>query len=84
MTQSDIQSRIQEKFPNSHVEVKDLTGTADHYQVLIMAPQFSGKSMIDQHRMVKALFEADIASGDLHALSLKTYTPDEWAKKGGL
>ncbi len=63
------------------MSLKDLTGTGDHWQVTIVTQAFAGKSMLDQHRMVKALFEADIASGAVHAFSLKTYTPEAWSKR---
>ncbi len=82
ISQNEIQKRIEEKLAGASVRVVDLTGTSDHYQVMIMCPQFEGKSMIDQHRLVKSIFDKDIASGELHALSLKTFTPQEWAKRG--
>jgi acid stress-induced BolA-like protein IbaG/YrbA len=82
MTPSQIQQKIEEKLPGSKALVHDLTGTADHYQVVVISPQFEGKSMIDQHRMVKGVFDKDIASGEVHALSLKTFTPLEWEKRG--
>jgi acid stress-induced BolA-like protein IbaG/YrbA len=81
MTQLQLQQKIEEKLPGSVVQVQDLTGTSDHYQVLVVSPAFVGKSMIEQHRMVKGVFEADIASGEVHALSLKTFTPEEWEKR---
>lgn len=82
MTQDEIQKKIETRFPGSQVLVHDLTGTADHYQVTVISTFFEGKSMIDQHRMIKAVFDQDIASGDVHALSLKTFTPGEWKKRG--
>ena len=82
MSPNEVQKRIEQTLKDSQVEVRDLTGTADHYQVIVISSLFEGKSMIDQHRMVKAVFEKDIASGNVHALTLRTYTPSEWAKKG--
>ncbi len=72
---------IEGKFPGSQVELRDLTGTGDHWQVTVVSSAFQGKSMLDQHRLVKSVFEADIASGAVHAFSLKTYTPEEWSQK---
>jgi acid stress-induced BolA-like protein IbaG/YrbA len=83
MSPQDVQKKIEEKMPGSKAHVQDLTGTADHYQVVVISSLFEGKSMIDQHRMVKSVFDKDIASGEVHALSLKTFTPTEWEKKGG-
>ena len=82
MTVKDIENKIVESFPGSTVEVRDLTGTEDHYQALVVSPAFEGKTMIQQHRMVKAIFDEKIQSGELHALSLKTYSPQEWLKHG--
>ena len=80
MTVADVQKIIEEKLPGSQAMVKDLTGTQDHYQVTVISSSFEGKKMIDQHRMVKAIFDPDIQSGVVHALSIKTFTPAEWAK----
>ena len=82
MLPPEIEKKICEKFPGSRVEIRDLTGTADHWQVTVVSEAFQGKSMLEQHRLVKGIFEAEIASGNLHAFSLKTYTPEEWSKKG--
>lgn len=80
-TPDEIKSMIRGKFPDAEVSLKDLTGTGDHWQVTITTKAFEGKPMLEQHRMVKSVFEADIASGAVHAFSLKTYTPDEWLKR---
>ncbi len=81
MQPPEIQQRIEAVLPGAKVMIRDLTGTADHWEVTVISPIFQGKRMLDQHRMVKGLFEKEIASGSLHALSLKTYTPEEWSKK---
>jgi stress-induced morphogen len=57
--------------PGADVEVKDLTGTQDHFEATIVAPQFEGKSRIEQHQMVyRAL--GDSMKADIHALALTT------------
>ena len=57
--------------PGADVEVKDLTGTKDHFQATIAAPQFQGKSLIEQHQMIyRAL--GDAMNADIHALALTT------------
>jgi acid stress-induced BolA-like protein IbaG/YrbA len=81
MSPLDIENVIKNKLPGAEAFVTDLTGTQDHYQVVIVSSLFEGKKMIEQHRMVKSFFDADIQSGELHALSLKTYTPSEWGRK---
>jgi stress-induced morphogen len=64
----------------SHLVVTDLTGTKDHWEALIVADAFSGKSRIEQHQMVYAAL-GELMSGPVHALALKTYSPDSWAKQ---
>jgi stress-induced morphogen len=81
MLPSEIQKRIESRWPGSSVEIRDLTGTSDHWQVTVVSKAFEGKSMLEQHRMVKGLFETEIASGNLHAFSLKTWTPEEWTRR---
>ena len=56
--------------------MRDMTGTADHYEVRVVAEAFQGKSLIERHRMVYASLQ-DVLGGALHALSLKTLTPGE-------
>ena len=74
MTPEQISERIKTNLKDSRVEIADLTGTRDHYQATIASDVFKGKLMIDQHRLIYKLFEKEIASGELHALTLKTYS----------
>lgn len=62
--------------PGATVEVRDMTGTADHYEVRVIAGQFAGLSSLERHRLVYAAVQ-DVMGGPLHALSLKTLTPGE-------
>lgn len=72
-----IQELLLNALPQSEVVVQDTTGTRDHFQVLVISPQFEGKSMVEQHQMVyKAL--GDLMREAIHALALKTYTPEQW------
>lgn len=71
MEPSRIQEILTAALPGAEVEVKDLTGTKDHFQATIAAPQFAGKSLIEQHQMVyRAL--GDAMKGPIHALALTT------------
>jgi len=68
----EIERLIAEALPGAEVEVVDETGTADHLRATVRAPQFEGKSRIDQHRMVKAAVQHRMDDGAIHALSVKT------------
>ncbi|MBL7714185.1 MAG: BolA family transcriptional regulator [Bdellovibrionales bacterium] len=85
MTPEQLKARIEKLGPGTQVEVIDLTGTEDHYQTIIVSPAFEGKMMMEQHRMVMGLLQAEIDSGEVHALTMKTFSPvqyDRYTKKG--
>ena len=84
MTPTQLQSRLEELAPGTRAEVVDLTGTQDHYQATIISPVFSGKMMIDQHRMIFALVQKEVDSGELHALTLKTFSPEKFKSFGDI
>jgi stress-induced morphogen len=74
MTTDDLRARLLAAFPGAQVEVGDLTGTSDHFEASVAAPQFAGRSRIEQHQMVyRAL--GDAMKGEIHALALKTKAP---------
>lgn len=83
MTPEQLKQRIEKMAPGTRVDVVDLTGTQDHYQAVVVSPAFEGKLTIEQHRQVFALFKSEIDSNEVHALTLKTYTPEQYARAGG-
>ena len=66
---------IRAQMPDADVVVTDLTGTMDHYDIRVRSQAFTGKSLLDQHRMVYAALEAARQDGRIHALQLKTEVP---------
>lgn len=72
MTAKDMEIRLLEAFPGSEVLVTDLTGGANHFEVRIRAPHFQGKNRIEQQRSIMSVFSAELASGEVHALTMKT------------
>jgi stress-induced morphogen len=79
---SQVEELLARAFPGADIELVDLTGTKDHYQARIVSPAFVGKSLIDQHKLVYAAL-GEAMHGPIHALALKTYTPEGWAKHTG-
>ena len=75
-----IRDRILTALPGSEVEVRDTTGTGDHFEARVVSPGFVGKSMVDQHQAVYAPLKDVLGTGELHALALKTYSPEQWQK----
>jgi len=79
---SKVQELLAQAFPGADIELVDLTGTKDHYQARIVSTAFAGKSLIEQHKLVYGAL-GDAMNGPIHALALKTYTPEAWAKQTG-
>ena len=75
---ADLQALIESAFPNSEIEVD---GDGYNHRITIISDQFQQQNRVQRQQLVyQALGEA-IRSGQLHALQMKTYTPEEWAKK---
>jgi stress-induced morphogen len=70
----DIRQRIEASIPGASAEVEDYTGGGDHFRATVTAAAFKGRSRIEQHRLVYEIFGQEIG-GPIHALSLKTQTP---------
>ena len=72
----EVRLLIEASLPGADVEVSDQTGTQDHLQANVTAPQFEGLSRIEQHRLVKKAVQARFDDGSIHALSIKTAPKD--------
>lgn len=79
----EIGRRIRAALPDAEVQVKDLTGTGDHFEARVVSERFEGKTMVEQHQMVYAPLQDLLQAGTLHALALRTYTPEQWKRFGG-
>ena len=77
-----LEARIKAALPDAQVTVRDLTGTGDHFEARVVSGAFEGKSMLDQHAAVYAPLQDLLDSGALHALALRTYSPEQWKKFG--
>lgn len=75
-TPEKIKLIVEEKMPGSRVQVKDLTGTQDHYELVVVSKDFQGKNLVERHRMVYGLFGSAVGA-EIHALSVKAFTPEE-------
>ena len=75
MNANDIEKRIKDRFPGADVTIKDLAGDGDHYSAHVVAPQFKGKTRVQQHKMVYDALDGRMG-GVLHALALTTAVKD--------
>ena len=74
-TAADLKQRIESALPGAEANVEDLTGGGDHFRAEVVSERFAGLSRIDQHKLVYDVFGDEIG-GPIHALSLKTTTPE--------
>ncbi len=80
MTPAEMKTRLEKAYPGDPVEVVDLTGTHDHYQVMITSNEFRGLSRIQQHKHVMGVFADELKTGEVHALTIQTKLPDAEVK----
>ena len=75
ITKTDVINLITKKLPNSQVFVENLKGNA-HLQVTVISDEFNVLSLVKQHQLVYSALKQELASEAIHALALKTETPN--------
>lgn len=73
-----IKGWIEGSLACDHVEV---AGDGHHFEAVIVSAAFRGKSQVQQHQMVYSALGGRMA-GEIHALSMQTFTPEDWAAQG--
>ena len=79
VTPESIRTSIAEALRCEHLEVR---GDGQHWEAIIVSPAFEGLSKIRQHQLVYAAL-GDRMREEIHALSMTTLTPEQWAKARG-
>ena len=74
-TPEQVKSYISEKLPCTHLAVE---GDGQHFYATIVSPEFAGKRLVQRHQLVYAAL-GDRMKAEIHALSIKAFTPDEFA-----
>ena len=74
MAADEIEAMIKDSLPGAEVEMRDLAGDNDHWAAKVVAPQFAGKSRVQQHKLVYEALDGKMG-GVLHALQLTTEPP---------
>ena len=77
MTAEELRSHIVNGLPCVHAEV--LGDDGQHFEAVIVSPQFTGISRVQQHQRVYQALR-DRMRAEVHALSLRTFTPEAWAQ----
>ena len=74
VTPESIRQGIVAGLQCEHIEVR---GDGQHFEAIIVSSEFAGKNRIQRQQHVNAVLKPYFDSGELHALSMKTITPDE-------
>ena len=77
LTANELRNTILNGLPCDHVDVLGADG--QHFEAVIVSPQFTGKNRIQQHQLVY-LALGDRMRAEIHALSMRTFAPDAWAE----
>lgn len=75
MDPAEIKQLIEAALSGAEVEVR--TDGQGHYEALVVSPEFEGRRSVARHQMVYAAL-GDRVGREIHALAVKTYTPQEW------
>ncbi len=81
MEPEEVKRLIEAGLPDCDVTVK---GDGSHFDAIVVGEVFADLSLVKQQQLVYATVNEQITSGALHALSIKTYTPAQWAKASKL
>jgi acid stress-induced BolA-like protein IbaG/YrbA len=82
MAGRSIRERVLERLEQAFdgpVEVRDLTGTDNHFEVRVVSAAFEGKTPVERHKLVYAPLRDWIEDDTVHALSVRAYTPNQHA-----
>ena len=77
-----IEKNILDAVPNAQVIVRDPMNDGAHFEATVISEAFVGMPLAQQHRRVMLALK-DLFASDVHALALKTYTPEKWASTQG-
>ncbi len=80
LTNEALEKVLQQEAVIHYVKVE---GDGYHYHLTIVSNAFTGKSKVARQQWVYALLKEYITSGSLHALSMKTWTEEEWEMQHG-
>jgi acid stress-induced BolA-like protein IbaG/YrbA len=75
MTAQELQALIAANLPCEHLNVE---GDGRHWYATLVSAEFEGKRLIQRHQRVYATLGQKMHTDEVHALSMKTYTPAEW------
>lgn len=76
---SQIKNAILKAVENAEIHIINPQNDGLHFEAIVISAHFEDKGLVEQHQVVMQGL-SELFSSSLHALSLKTYTPEEWIK----
>ncbi|GAB4325738.1 MAG: BolA family transcriptional regulator [Leptolyngbyaceae cyanobacterium] len=76
VSSEQVEQAIKAQIPDAQVQV--ITPDGEHYEVTVVSSQFEGKGLVQQHQLVYRAIQQEMLSGAIHAMAVKTYTPQAW------
>ena len=87
-TKATIEQKIHQGLPATHLDVTNEShmhnvpdGSESHFRVVVVSEAFNDLALLGRHRKINALLKEELA-GNIHALALHTFTPEEWLARG--
>ena len=87
--QRGIESKLTGALAPAHLQVINEShmhsvppGSESHFKVIVVSERFAGQSLVQRHQAINGLLRDELQNG-VHALSMQTLTPEEWARRGG-
>ncbi|HET19192.1 MAG TPA: BolA/IbaG family iron-sulfur metabolism protein [Chromatiales bacterium] len=87
--QETIQAKLEEAFLPLHLAIVNeshrhaMKAQDSHFHITVVSNAFAGQSLVARHRTVNKVLAEELA-GPVHAITLNTFTPEEWAARGGV
>ncbi len=89
IVQRNIETKLRAALDPAHLQVINEShmhnvppGSESHFKVIVVSEHFAGQGLVGRHKTVNALLGDELQNG-VHALSMQTLTPEEWARRGG-
>ena len=80
MTKENITEILKNTFKSDCVEVIDVNGNQDHFNILVISDKFESMNLVNRHRIIYQQLQKFLQS-EIHALQLKTFTKKEWGNR---
>lgn len=78
MQPEDVKAQLQERLPECEFQVR---GDGSHFEIVAIGAVFADLNAVKKQQLIYGALNDKIADGSIHAVVIKTFTPDEWASQ---